>query len=139
MAVVRGNDFGRYLINTFSLTDLTYRPLVSIVSHGELWVMADRNGWGEAKRKVLETTLSNLVTIDLHDESIIEAYVEVSGVSQRQPDGARMLSDNDKWIAATSKAAHAVLVMADRDFAHLNPDCCVVHCVDPESWNRIET
>ena len=133
--LVRGKDLGKHLTSTFGLLDLVYRPLVSIVSHGELQVIADRHGWGAEKRKALRTTLSNLVTIDLDDQSIIEAYVEVSRTSQQHPGGARTLSDNDKWIAASAKAAQAILLTTDRDFLHLHPNCCVVQYVNPAAWS----
>lgn len=131
LAVVRGKGLGKYLTDTFGLMDLVYRPMISIVSHGELWVMADRNGWGDSKRDALVKTLSSLVAIDLNDQSIIDAYVEVSRASQEHPQGSRVLSDNDKWIAATARAVQAALLTTDRDFVHLNPDCCSVHYVDP--------
>lgn len=83
--LVRGKKLGEYLTATFELTDLVYRPLVSIVTHGEIRVIADRNGWGPEKCKALESALDNLITIDLNDQSIIEAYVEVSRRSYRAP------------------------------------------------------
>lgn len=133
--LVRGKELGQHLASTFGLMDPVYRPLASVVSHGELRVIADRNGWGQVKREALETALSNLVTIDLNNQSIIEAYVEVSRTSRQNPGGARTLSDNDKWIAATAKAAQAVLLTTDQDFLHLHPHCCVVQYVDPAPWS----
>ena len=133
--LVRGNKLGRHLASTFGLLNTVFRPLVSIVSHGELWVIADRHGWGDNKTGTLKTALSSLVTIDLDDQSIIEAYVEVSRKSQQHPSGARTLTDNDKWIAAATKASQAILLTTDRDFLHLHPDCCAVQFVDPAPWS----
>jgi predicted nucleic acid-binding protein len=45
--------------------------------------------------------------------------------------GARTLSKNDLWIAATAMAAKAAIVTSDKDFLFLNPDPCLVHYVDP--------
>jgi len=45
--------------------------------------------------------------------------------------GARILSKNDLWIAATTKAASAVLVTTDKDFLCLHPEPCAVHYIDP--------
>ena len=132
--LVRGKALGKHLLNTFGLLDLVYRAFLSIVSHGELQVIADRRGWGAEKRKALESALSNLITIDLDDQSIIDAYVEVSREAQQHAAGARALSDNDKWIAASAKAAKAILLTTDRDFLPLHPGCCIVQFVDPANW-----
>ena len=132
--LVRGNSLGEHLANTFALRDLVYRPFVSVVSHGELRVMADRNSWGAKKLDALEHALNNLVTLDLNDRAIIDGYVEVSRVSRSVSGGARNLSDNDLWIAACAKAAGAVLLTTDKDFLHLNPHCCAVHWEDPTPW-----
>lgn len=133
LALVRGKDLGRYIERTFGLSEVINKPLISVVSHGEIWAMADRNAWGDEKRQALSEMLSDLVTLDLNDDSIIKAYVEVDRKNLTHPNGSRNLSDNDKWIAATARAAGAVLLTADKDFQHLNPDICVVHYVDPGS------
>lgn len=64
--LVRTNPLGRYIDSAFHLSSARRRPLVSIVSHGELPVMADRNGWGESKREIpedLEAALSQFAEI----------------------------------------------------------------------------
>jgi tRNA(fMet)-specific endonuclease VapC len=40
--LVRGKQLGLYIDKTFDLSHAVHRPLVSIVSHGELWVLAGR-------------------------------------------------------------------------------------------------
>ncbi len=44
------------------------------------------------------------------------------------------MSNNDAWIAASAKAAEAVLLTTDRDFLHLHPNHCFVHFVDPRPF-----
>ena len=61
--LVRGNPLGSYLATTFGLKSPASRPLVSIVSHGELLLIADRNKWGAQKMAALRMALDNLVTI----------------------------------------------------------------------------
>lgn len=109
--LVRANRLGQYIAATFDLTNAEYRPMVSIVSHGELWVMAEFNGWGKRKRTALEKALSNLITIELDSRAVVHAYVEVHKVSRGLPAGARTMSNNDSWIAAS-----AVLLTTDKDF-----------------------
>ncbi len=77
--LVRGNALGQHLASAFGLLDAVKRPLVSIVTHGELMVVADRNSWGVQKCLALQKALDNLVTIDLNDRSVLTADVECSG------------------------------------------------------------
>ncbi len=39
--------------------------LVSVVTHGEIWALADRNNWGDDKRAALGQMLDGLITVDL--------------------------------------------------------------------------
>lgn len=133
LALIRGKQLGEYLNQTFALSEVLNRPLISVVSHGELWAMAKRNGWAEKKSQALQNMLNDLVTLDLNDPSIIEGYVAVDQQCLSHPKGARNISDNDKWIAASAAAASAVLLTTDQDFIHLHPDVCRVHYVDPTS------
>ncbi len=131
--LIRGRELGKYIDVTFRLSDAVHRPLVSIVTHGEIWVLADRNSWSVDKRAALQTMLDNLVTVDLNDQTILDSYVELSRASQSVQRGARALGDNDLWIAATAKAADAVLLTTDQDFLHFHPVHCLVQYVDPAS------
>ena len=133
LALVRGKQLGTYLNETFGLSDVLNKPIISIVSHGELWALAERSDWGPKKREVLREMLNDLTTIDLNDPAIIDAYVAVDQKNLSHPKGARNISSNDKWIAATAKAAAAVLLTTDQDFLHLHPDICIVQYVDPKS------
>lgn len=49
LQLVRGNEFGRYVADSFGLMDVVHRPMASIVTHGELLVLADSNKWGERR------------------------------------------------------------------------------------------
>ena len=117
--LVRGNALGKYLAATFGLLDRVNRPLVSVVTHGELRLIAARNGWGADKLKALSHAFDNLVTIDLNHEAVLNAYVAVQQTSREVPGGSRELKANDAWIVACAKAAEATLLNTDKDFAHL--------------------
>jgi predicted nucleic acid-binding protein len=128
LQLLRGKVLGRYLASTFGLLNTVNRPLISIVTHGELGVIADRNKWGAQKLRALQSALDNLVTIDLNDRSVLQAYVSVQRFSQLV---GRELNANDAWIVACAKAADALLLTTDGDFKHLKPPDWQVHCVDP--------
>jgi predicted nucleic acid-binding protein len=108
------------------------RSFVSIVSHGEIRVLAKRNGWGDAKLQALQQALDGFVTIDINRPAVIEAYVELDLISQAHPDGARNMGKNDLWIAACAQAAQVTLLTTDEDFAHLRPDHLDVEIIAPK-------
>jgi tRNA(fMet)-specific endonuclease VapC len=131
LQLLRGNTLGKYLAGTFGLMDAVNRPLVSIVTHGELLVIADRNKWGSDKLAALRTAMDNLVTIDLNHRAVLAAYVEVQRFSRMRVGGARELNANDAWIVACAKAADATLLTTDGDFRHLKLPDWPVQFVDP--------
>jgi len=133
LALVRGNELGKFIRHKFSLDNPAVRSLISIVSHGEIWAMAQRHNWQAKKQEVLEKMLDSLVTIDLNASEIVRAYVEIDSLNQSARRGARQLSNNDMWIAATAKASNASLLTTDRDFLHLHPHYLHVEYVDPSS------
>jgi len=104
--------------------------LISIVTVGEIWALADQFGFGEGKREFLKKVLATLVVLDINHESVLDSYVEVDRACRKAKGGARILSKNDLWIAATAKAASAVLVTTDKDFLCLHPEPCAVHFID---------
>lgn len=133
LALVRGGGLGQHIDATFGLTSGKTRSLISIVTHGEVRVLASRNQWGQAKLNALQSALDALVTVNINVVEVIDAYVEVDLFSQQHPAGARNMGKNDLWIAACAKAAGAALLTTDRDFDHLHPELLTVHAIDPSA------
>lgn len=129
--LVRGEAVGQRLAARFGLLSAVNRPLVSIVTHGELLLLAARNNWGAKKVAALLSALDNLVTIDLNDRAVLSAYVEVQQYSRKSSGGSRLLNANDAWIVARAKAADAILLTTDRDFSHLKAPDWPVQFFDP--------
>jgi len=129
LVLVRGNTLGQKINEKFQLTQMKNRALISIVTHGEIWVLARRGKWGEKKSATLQNALDNLVTVDLSHPEIIDAYVEIELLSQSETGGARNMGKNDLWIAACATASGAELITLDRDFEHLS-GLMTVHLVD---------
>lgn len=121
LSLVRGSELGRYIDQRFGLRSSSLRSLVSVVSLGEVRVLARRNGWGERKLEALANALDNLVVIDINHPAVIDAYVELDLVSRDHPEGARNMGKNDLWIAACARAARAILLTTDYGFSHLIP------------------
>jgi hypothetical protein len=75
--LIRGKELGEQIDKAFGLRQALYRHTISIVTHAEIKVLADRNGWGEQKRAALANALSELVTVNIDSETLIDAYVRV--------------------------------------------------------------
>jgi len=115
---VRNRDLGKRIDREFGLTSRPDRPLVSIVTVGEALTLGAIWAWGPAKLQALRTMLNEVVVIDLRQGDIVDRYAAVSAHCRAN---GLALSDNDRWIAATAKAADAVLLTTDRDFDPLHP------------------
>jgi tRNA(fMet)-specific endonuclease VapC len=105
---------------------------ISIVTHGELKVLAERNEWGPEKRSVLAVALDNLVTVNIESKALVEAYVAVDRLCRSVTGGGRTLGQNDMWIASTALLCDLPLITTDKDFLPLDQRLIAVHWVDPQ-------
>ncbi len=94
------------------------RPIVSVVSVGELQSLAYQWGWRDDKTEQLRWLLTQFDQLDINSAPMINAYALIDTVSRRV--GVRM-GKNDVWIAATAYVANATLLTTDADFSHLPP------------------
>ena len=133
LTLLRGNALATLIDDKFGLRASKVRPMVSGVSHGEVRVLARRNGWGDKKMAALQNALNNLVTVDINHPKVVDAYVEIDLYSQADPGGARNMGKNDLWIAACARAADATLLTTDKDFGHLGPGMLSLEYIDPSS------
>ncbi len=111
---------GSYIDQSYELSQQAHRPLICIVSHGEIWLLSKYHKWGKPKIDTLKLTLDNLVTVDISNDEVIQSYVEIDLFSRKLKSVVTM-GKNDVWIAAAAKAANAVLLTTDKDFNHLPP------------------
>ncbi|MBI5846768.1 MAG: type II toxin-antitoxin system VapC family toxin [Nitrospirae bacterium] len=90
---------------------------ISFITVGELYFGAEKDRWGEQKRKRLETTLRNFVVIP-YDHDIARCYGRV--VAERRRNG-QPISLNDAWIAACA-VRHAVPLVTHnaKDFVRIS-------------------
>ena len=132
LTLVRGNTLATHIDTTYGLRHSKVRPIVCVVTHGEVRVLAKRNGWGQKKLDALQDALDNLVTVNINHPDVLDAYVDIDIYSQNDPAGARNMGKNDLWIAACARAGGAELITTDKDFPHLDPVLLTVHYVDPK-------
>ena len=93
--------------------------MVCVVTLGEIWAIAYRLNWGGKKMEALENFLSRLVSLDISDPRIVEAYARIS--AHATMNGWALHSQkNDLWIAATAHVTGATLLTTDKDFCQAN-------------------
>ncbi len=122
VALIRGGQLGQYIDTTYQLRGQPYKPLICVVTKGEVLSLARQFGWQAAKLQALAQLLQNdVVVVDIDQTAVIDAYVEIEWVSHNHPVGAYNMGKNDLWIAAATKATGATLLTTDTDFDHLHP------------------
>ena len=92
LLLARGKALGTSIAGRYGLLNPGVRPLVSVVSHGELWALARRNHWGDKRLSfVRQDVLGSVVTVEL-SQPVIDAYVELDYASFKHPEGARTMA-----------------------------------------------
>ena len=129
--LIRGKELGQQIDAAFGLRTAMYRHTISIVTHGEMRVLAERNKWGAQKRDALDIALDSLVTVNIDSEPLVEAYVPIEEACRNAPLNPRTMGQNDMWIAATALPCDLPIITTDDDFNHLNGRLITVHWVDP--------
>jgi tRNA(fMet)-specific endonuclease VapC len=117
LALMRSNPLGMFIESTYGLRASLSHSLISVVTVGEMLSLGRQFGWGKAKLDALETILGQLVSIDINDSHILDAYGELDHESRN---AGRPMGENDVWIAATARVSGATLLTTDLDFDHLH-------------------
>lgn len=119
--LIRNRGAGRRINNELALSERPERPVISVVTVGELRAAALKFDWGAKKRTALDVLVRQLVIIDIRADAVLTKYAEINQYSEREVKPARPLGQNDMWIAACAATYDAVLVTSDNDFDHLTP------------------
>lgn len=116
--LVRRNRIGETIQSRFEVTNRPERPLVSIVTVGEVLALSKGLGWGPSKVRALEDLLLQLAISDIRSEPVLRSYAEVDYFLRRK---GTPIGQNDMWIAATAIVSGAHLLTTDKDFDPLCP------------------
>lgn len=119
VAIIRAGRLGQYIDTTYQPRKAKFKPLVSIVSVGEIYSLARQFEWGAKKTSEITKLLDNLVVEDINAPEILSAYGEIDHASRII---GRKMGKNDVWIAATCKVSGATLLTTDGDFDHLSAE-----------------
>ncbi len=112
----RGGPQGQAIEVAFGLGTRPERPLISIVTIGEILAISRRRGYSSEKRANLDELIREMVVVDIR-RSIADRYAEIQAIQQ---DIGLPIGENDTWVAATASATGSVLLTTDRkDFSKL--------------------
>ena len=130
LGLAREASWARRAYRHFNLGDPSVISFTSVVCIGEIFAIAERNGWGPKKRTSLERMLAQLPDLPIKDPDILRAYALIDAWScgspvtapggAPPPKPAAKMAKNDLWIAATAHVTGAILLSTDTDFAHLD-------------------
>ena len=116
--IARNNRSGQTILDTYSLRNRTDRPLISIITTGEMLGIAKTQSWNSEKTKVLNELPSEFVILDITSE-VVDVYADLVALCRSR--NHTMGQQNDMWIAATAKVIGGVLLTGDSGFNWLNP------------------
>lgn len=130
--LLRGKAAGQWIKQNYQLDTRTVRPLVSMISVGEILAIAERQNYGPKKREKLHSLLENLVVVEIKFP-IAQEYARIQAILQGQ---GTPIGENDTWIAATAAATASSLLTSDHHFEKLPPGLINFEIVDPPGSSR---
>ena len=116
LALIRAGALGQHIDETYKPRQAKFKPIISVVTVGELLSLARQFAWGAKKTAEIGKLVENLVVEDINTPAIFAAYAEIDHASRA---AGRKMGKNDVWIAATAKVCGATLLTTDKDFDHL--------------------
>lgn len=126
--LIRGDALWERLRKTHQLLLADPRPLISVVTVGELRSLAIQFNWGTEKIDQLVYYLGYFRRVSIDDPEIIRAYAVIDAHAQGS---GRRFGKNDLWIAATASVLGAKLLTTDIDFDSLDPLFLSREWIDP--------
>jgi tRNA(fMet)-specific endonuclease VapC len=137
--LIRGGSAGERIDSDHGLRERTERPLISVITVGEMEALAIKLGWNEAKVNRLRELIGELVVVHPHQGEVIEKYAAIDYFSEKEMKPARPMAQNDMWIAATASASKARLMTTDSDFDHLDGRFLDVAKLDPRTGESVSS
>ena len=130
---VRRDAVGERIQKIYSPLLADPRPLISVVTEGELRSLGFQLGWGQEKTDQAHFLLTYFQRTTIETEEILQAYALIDTFSERM---GRSMGKNDLWIAATAHVTGATLLTTDKDFDHLEGQFLKREWIDPFAEKR---
>lgn len=128
--LIRGDAIWRRVRATYQPLLSDPRPLISVVTAGELRSLALQFNWQAEKTDQMEFYLGYFKRVTIDDPDLIRAYAVIDAHGQRT---GHPLGKNDVWIAATASVTGARLLTTDRDFDRLDPLFLARDWINPDA------
>ncbi len=115
---LRGQQTGRLIEEKLRLSERRGDSILSSVVEAELLLIAARRNWDDRKLADLAKQCRDFVRVSAGEPAVVQAWVDIA---RAQTNAGEKMEQNDLWIAATARAAGAVLITCDGDFLRLRP------------------
>lgn len=127
---VRSSPVWEQARDRYQLLTVEPRPIVSVVTVGELRSLAMQWKWGDKKLSQVDFALGFFQNVSISNDELIRSYalIDAHCESIGQP-----LGKNDLWIAATAASLRIRLLTTDRDFDRLAPQFFARDWIDPDT------
>ncbi|MEN6346417.1 MAG: PIN domain-containing protein [Armatimonadia bacterium] len=119
--LLRMDSTGTAIEAEHRLTARRERPILSSVVEAEILSFTRYNRWGQEQIDLLLDLLGTLLRVDAGHPDVVAAYIDLYCEARRRG-RYRQFRQNDLWIAATARAAQAVVyTMNGKDFDWIDP------------------
>ena len=117
--LVRRDALGQEILANYALLTIEPKPLISVVTDGELRSLTYQFGWGEQRVDQALFLLDYFGRVPIDTLEQLHTYAVIDAQSRR---GGIKMGKNDVWIAAAAHVTGATLLTTDKDFEHLPVD-----------------
>jgi predicted nucleic acid-binding protein len=115
--LIRQDATGQQIRDAYAPLLADPRPVLSVVTDGEIRSLAYQWHWGEAKKEQMRFLLGYFDRVGVDAPQILEAYAVIDAHSEAI---GHTMGKNDVWIAAAAHVTGARLLTTDTDFDHLH-------------------
>ena len=127
---VRQSPLWTSIRERYQLLVIDTRPMICVVTVGELRSLAYQRSWAARKRDHMEFILDYCQKISIDGPDVLESYAQIDAHLEQR---SQPLGKNDLWIAAATQAMGARLLTTDRDFDRLSPTFIDRDWIDPNT------
>lgn len=123
---VRDKNTRKFIDENFEPFSDENEAIISIVSVAEIFSLATKHKWGEAKLQIVERLIDDLIVVEVRYQDLINMYIDIDTFSNRsnpkrvKSGSAIRMGKNNLWIAATAVITGSKLITSDKDFDHLD-------------------